>query len=141
MAEEKKVDCCHNLLRNNSLSTGSSLLKTFIASRRIPGVCSISMFILEMLHSLHYGMSKSVKPCTVSYLSSRRLRTEGSRAEERRMLKYEREYAGGAICCSPLSKVMEFPETLINVSKGGVPSSCDGISTRTGLRRMLKSEN
>lgn len=66
------------LRRKNLVLKWPSFLETFMKSRRVKGASSCSVFSFELLYILHLGISKLVKECTVSYLSSGRLKTGGA---------------------------------------------------------------
>lgn len=57
-------------------------LETIKESRIVKGLGCYSVFTFEPLYVLHFRISKMMKECTVSYLSSDRLRTRGEQNGE-----------------------------------------------------------
>lgn len=88
---------------------------------------SYSLFTFESLCTLHLGVSRLVMECNLSYLFSDRLRFEGRSVQESCLLKYKCWYSKGAISCSAVFKVIGFPETRIDSSKGWIKSVARNI--------------
>lgn len=110
-AQEEEEESGQELLRENQISIKPSFSETFMASLRVKAVNIYSLFTYESLHSLHFGISKLVKECKVSYLSSDRSPTGERRGEP--LLYYERGYAEGSIWFSVLLELMGSCQKLV----------------------------
>lgn len=129
------------LLKSYSLSKWPSFLEEMMGRGGKSGDV-YSIFTFEPLHNLHLGISKLVKECTMSYLSSDRLMTGGGEKGRKPFVKVRTRILRGCnALLATIEREGEVPGVRIDFGKVCGTSGLDGIFTKNGLKGMLEGRD